>query len=117
MKSVRTASPLPDGSGLIHIGMPKTGTTALQAALQDARGQLESLGVHNVGRGRHEMRTALTAAGTLAPYWNDRWQRRWQDLAADFRSSTARCTIWSSETLTQANPERIQHIATSSART
>lgn len=111
MRSTRTATALPDGSGLIHIGMPKTGTTALQAALHAARPRLEELGVHNVGRGRHEMRTALTAAGTLAPYWQDGWQRRWQRLAADFRSSTARCTLWSSETLTQASPERIRHIA------
>lgn len=111
MRSADTASPLPDGSGLVHIGMPKTGTTALQAALHDARPRLEALGVHNVGRGRHEMKTALTAAGTLAPYWEDRWQGRWQELAQEFRTSTARCTIWSSETLTQANPQRIQHIA------
>jgi hypothetical protein len=111
MKSARTASPLPDGAGLIHIGMPKTGTTALQAALQDARRPLRDLGVVNVGRGRHEMKTALTAAGTLAPYWNDAWQDRWKELAESFRGSTARCTLWSSETLTQASPERIQHIA------
>jgi hypothetical protein len=111
MHVAEIASPLPDGSGLIHIGMPKTGTTALQAALHDARGPLEELGVRNVGHGRHEMKTALTAAGTLAPYWEDRWQDRWRDLARDFRTSTARCTIWSSETLTQASPERIRHIA------
>lgn len=101
----------PDGSGVIHIGMPKTGTTALQASLHAARRQLESLGVHNVGRGRHEMKTALTAAGTLPPYWGDRWQRRWNVLAKDFRTSTARCTLWSSESLSQATPDRIQHIA------
>lgn len=111
MRPLGTASPLPDGSGMIHIGMPKTGTTALQAALHEARPRLQELGVRNVGRGRHEMKTALTAAGTLAPYWEDRWQDRWQELAERFRTSTARCTIWSSETLTQASPERIQHIA------
>ncbi len=111
MCSADSASPLPDGSGMIHIGMPKTGTTALQAALHQARPRLRELGVRNVGRGRHEMKTALTAAGTLAPYWEDRWQDRWQELADSFRTSTARCTIWSSETLTQAGPERIQHIA------
>lgn len=111
MRSAETATALPDGSGLIHIGMPKTGTTALQAALHAARPRLTELGVRNVGRGRHEMRTALTAAGTLAPYWNDGWQGRWTELAEDFRSSTARCTLWSSETLTQASPERIRHIS------
>lgn len=111
MRSADTAAPLPDGSGLIHIGMPKTGTTVLQAALHEARPRLTELGVHNVSRGRHDIKTALTAAGTLAPYWEDRWQGRWQQLAESFRTSTARCTVWSSETLTQASPERIQHIA------
>lgn len=111
MRSGGTAAPLSDGSRMIHIGMPKTGTTALQAALHQARPRLSELGVRNVGRGRHEMKTALTAAGTLAPYWENRWEGRWRQLARTFRASTARCTIWSSEALTQATPERIQHIA------
>ncbi len=111
MRSVDTVTALPDGSGLLHIGMPKTGTTALQASLHAARPRLKELGVRNVSRGRHDLKTALTAAGTLPAYWNDGWQGWWQQLAQRYRTSTARCTIWSSEALTQAQPERIRHIA------
>lgn len=102
---------LPDGASLLHIGMPKTGTTSLQAALDESRAALEELGVHNVTRNRHEMKVALTAAGTLPGYWGDDWQERWRELAEDFRTSSERCTLWSSETLTQAKPDRIRHIA------
>ncbi|WP_244931207.1 hypothetical protein [Nocardioides sp. W7] len=111
MRSASTGTALPDGSKLVHIGMPKTGTTALQAALDAGRPQLREAGVRLVGKGRHEMKTALAAAGTLPPYWVDRREKRWEQLAENFRTSQARCTIWSSETLSQAAPDRIRHIA------
>jgi len=112
MRTVRTAAPLPDGSRLIHVGMPKTGTTALQAALFEAKARLLELGVRNVARRQHEMNIAAAAAGTLAPYRpSENWERRWRRLSEEFRTSPERCTVWSSETLTQAGPERIQHIA------
>jgi len=116
MRATDRATALPDGASLIHIGMPKTGTTSLQAALNAGRTDLERLGVHNVGRKRHEMKVALTAAGTLPLYWGDHWQERWRDLAKDFRTSSARCTLWSSETLSQANPDRIRYLADQLAR-
>jgi hypothetical protein len=106
-----TPTALPDGSRIVHIGMPKTGTTALQAALHEARPRLADHGVRMMGRGRHEMRTALAAAGTLPPFWPDRREERWQQLAEAFRTSEARATLWSSETLSQARPERIELLA------
>jgi hypothetical protein len=112
MESFPTAPPLPDGSRFIHVGMPKTGTSALQAALSRARPRLTELGVHNVGRRRHEMLTASAASGTLPPYRSsEEADERWRQLADEFRGSTARVTFWSSETLTQAGPDRIRHIA------
>lgn len=111
MQATDHAAALPDRASLIHIGMPKTGTTALQAALHHHRAALEDFGVRNVTRKRHEMKVALTAAGTLPGYWGDHWHERWRELAEDFRTSPARCTLWSSETLTQANVERIRYIA------
>lgn len=111
MHSPSPPAALPDGSRILHIGMPKTGTTALQAALHEARPRLAARGVRMMGRGRHEMRTALAAAGTLPPFWPDRREERWQQLAESFRTSQARCTLWSSETLSQARPERIELLA------
>ncbi|WP_038676633.1 hypothetical protein [Pimelobacter simplex] len=59
------------------------------------------------------MKTALTAAGTLPAFWpdRDRHAARWDELAADFAGSEARCTFWSSESLSQAGPARIQYLA------
>ncbi|MBS4752045.1 hypothetical protein KG112_04390 [Nocardioides sp. zg-ZUI104] len=106
---------LPQGARLLHIGMPKTGTTALQGAADAARDRLEELGVHNVSTNAHELEVAMVAAGTLPGYYPDwrreRWERRWDELAEQFRTSSARCTFWSSEALSQAGPDRIAHLA------
>lgn len=102
--------PLPDGSRLVHIGLPKTGTTALQAALWSARDQLEELGAHNVSRERHERLVGLTAAGAVPSYWRPN-DARWRELATEFREYDARVTFWSSESLSIAAPERLGHLA------
>ncbi|WP_408897869.1 hypothetical protein ACJ5H2_01895 [Nocardioides sp. R1-1] len=113
MRSVDLPEALPDGSRFLHIGLPKTGTTALQGALDRARPRLEELGVHNVGKGRHEMRVAQLATGALEDYWSgqERWRARWEELARDFRTSDARCTFWSSESLCVAQAPRLPYLA------
>jgi len=111
MRSVDLPDALPDGSRFIHIGLPKTGTTALQGALDRARPRLEGLGAHNVGRGRHEMRVGQVAADGLAEFWQGRWEERWHELAREFRTSTARCTFWSSESLSHAKGDRVRYLA------
>ncbi len=101
------APALPDGARLLHIGLPKTGTTALQHSLWAARVPLEAHGAHNVSRRAHERKVAITAAGDVRSYWPAE-NARWQELAAEFRASTARMTFWSSESLSLAVPERIR---------
>jgi len=103
--------PLPDGGRFLHIGLPKTGTTALQGALADAREQLEALGVHNVSRDRHEMRVGQVAAGGLPAFWGTEWDDRWTELASEYRDSPARCTFWSSESLSHATGQRVPYLA------
>ncbi|GAA3517146.1 hypothetical protein [Nocardioides daeguensis] len=98
---------LPDGAKLLHIGMPKTGTTALQHSLWAARAALEEHGAHNVSRRAHERKVAITAAGDVRSYWAAEHER-WQELAHEFRTSTARRTFWSSESLSLAQPDRIR---------
>ncbi|WP_408897872.1 hypothetical protein ACJ5H2_01910 [Nocardioides sp. R1-1] len=104
-----TATALPDGAKVLHIGMPKTGTTAVQHALWRAREQLAAHGVHNVSRGPHERDVALTAVGSAREHHQPR-PERWAALAADFRTSTARRTVWSSEALSLASAERVAHL-------
>lgn len=100
---------LPDGSKLLHIGMPKTGTTGLQHALWNARDELEALGVHNVAHDTHEREVGLTAAGSTREAYRKR-PARWRQLATEFRTSTSRRTVWSSEALSLAGPERIEQL-------
>jgi hypothetical protein len=52
--------PLPDNSVLLHIGVHKTGTTAIQAALADARGELRQAGVYYPGKRPAQHRAALS---------------------------------------------------------
>lgn len=46
-----SVAPFPPGSRLVHVGPPKTGTTAVQSALNAVRDDLARLGVHYAGPG------------------------------------------------------------------
>ena len=62
------ATPLPIGSRILHIGPPKTGTTALQAAFHLNRPAIESQGVHYASNGRHAMTAVLAAIDQPSPW-------------------------------------------------
>lgn len=65
------ADPLPQDAVLLHIGVHKTGTTAIQAALADAREELAEQGVRYPGRLQAQHRAALAVLGR--PWgWNNR---------------------------------------------
>ena len=60
-----------NGTVLLHIGVHKTGTTAIQAALADARGDLLTHGVRYPGKLQAQHRAALALLGR--PWgWNSR---------------------------------------------
>jgi len=62
---------LPEDAVLLHIGVHKTGTTALQAALADAREELAAAGVRYPGKLQAQHRAALAVLGR--PWgWNNR---------------------------------------------
>lgn len=64
-------SPIPANGVLLHIGVHKTGTTAIQAALADAREQLTAHGVRYPGKLQAQHRAALAVLGR--PWgWNTR---------------------------------------------
>ena len=50
---------LPSNGVLLHVGVHKTGTTAIQAALADARPELKDLGVAYPGKRKAQHRSAL----------------------------------------------------------
>ena len=80
---------LPEGTRLLHIGPPWTGTASLQAALFEARPALLEQGVRHIGRTRNPAGAvrAVTggpgsASGAAPPSL-----RRWTDLVGEFRGA------------------------------
>jgi len=71
MPMLPEATPVPDNGVLLHIGVHKTGTTAIQAALADARPDLKAAGVTYPGKLQAQHRAAL--AVLQRPWgWNTR---------------------------------------------
>lgn len=70
---------LPPGARLLHIGPPKTGTTAIQQAFHAARAKLPEYGVRYAGRGSRPRDAvhALLSDGRRAPL------KAWNALAAE----------------------------------
>jgi len=64
-------NPIEPGDVLLHVGLHKTGTTALQVALADARTDLAAHGVRYPGTGTFHHRAIL--AGADRKYG---WQQR-----------------------------------------
>lgn len=104
--------PFPDGSRILHIGLPKTGTNALQAGLDLGREPLAQRGVFNASPVQHSFVAAKHGAGVLESCRNqEAARRRWNRIARRFRESDSRLTVLSSEVFSQARPEGIAALA------
>jgi hypothetical protein len=101
---------------LLHIGAPKTGTTAVQASLEDLKthtpGGLETYGLSVPGTPVDQARAALAVLG-LGVGWqagqrpvNDRF---WPRLVAGVEAAEGRCFV-SSEYLCEASEEVARRI-------
>jgi hypothetical protein len=113
------AAPLPADTIALHIGVHKTGTTALQAALADARPELKAHGVLYPGRRKahHGAATAILAresswAGQVQPPPDPRVFER---VARTARRHRGRVVI-SSEGFCEADDQVAEHIVTALGR-
>ena len=104
------AEPFPDGTRLVHIGLPKTGTSTIQTALHQEREALARHGVEYAGRRKHSYAAAAAALGKTNPWTPGNVQREWSRLARQVRTSDARCVVLSSETLSGARPQQVRRI-------
>ena len=82
---------------LLHIGVHKTGTTAIQAAFADARPVLRPLGVTYPGRLQAQHRAALVALDRRWG-WNDRGgvafpQAEYDDIVREARDAQGRVVV------------------------
>ena len=103
--------PFPEGSRVLHVGPPKTGSTALQDALHQAREALVRQGVSYASRVRHEVVPARFVTGQLpdTPKWA--WAaQRWEELVDAMRADGPARTVYSSEYLADATEEQIVRV-------
>jgi hypothetical protein len=109
--AVTDIRPIPVGTRLVHIGLAKTGTTALQSSLHNCRAVLAEHGVEYAGTRRHS-RTAATAItyDKLPTGFPADAAKRWARLARSVRNSQADRVILSSEVLAGITPSRAQRL-------
>ena len=103
--------PLPEGVRLLHVGPPKTGSTALQDGLHQTRDSLAAQGTTYVSRVRHELIPARYITGQLpdGPKWA--WaEQRWNELVDAMRAEGPERKVYSSEYLADATEEQVVRI-------
>jgi hypothetical protein len=106
-----TALRLPDGTRLLHIGPPKTGTTSLQFAFHSTRPECLAQGVRYTGVTHQPVKAARAAIGMKDPILGEPPPMRyWKFLMWEVRRASERCVIISSEFLAYARSPAIRRI-------
>ena len=97
---------LPERSVLLHIGPSKTGTTAIQQALFEARPQMAELGVLHAGMAAQPMNAVLALRGVrpLVGHGPPRIEQ-WEWLVEQVAAASDRRVIITSEFFADANAE------------
>ncbi len=103
--------PLPEGARLLHVGPPKTGSTAVQDALHQARESLEAQGTTYVSRVRHEVVPARWVTRGVPRTRKWAWaEQRWRELVDALRADGPQRKVYSSEYLADADDEQVVEI-------
>ena len=107
-----TVTPFPEGTRLLHIGPPKTGTTSLQAAFWAARDEALAQGVRYAGTGRHSTRAVLAVTGrrTLDRQHAVPPISHWETLLREITGAEEARVVLSSEGFSYAQPDKIERV-------
>ncbi|MBW8752018.1 MAG: hypothetical protein JF565_11415 [Propionibacteriales bacterium] len=111
---------LPEGSVLLHIGPAKTGSTAIQHTMFQAREKLAEQGVHYVGTKPHEKEAGAVALGVRGPIGRRPARpEAWQRLVDEIAGATLPRLCLSNEDFGRADDEALLRIldATGAERT
>ena len=103
---------VPEGTTLLHIGPPKTATTAVQGAFWAARESAAAQGLYYPGRNRHSA-GAVLAALNVGGFFSSTGTPpldRWIELRGQVESSTAARLLISSEFWADATSEDIARL-------
>jgi hypothetical protein len=102
---------LPGGARLLHIGPPKTATTAVQSALWNARAALSAQGVHHAGRNRNAANAAHAVMQRPSQFTGSiPAMRDWNRLVHEIRQAREPRVVVSSETFSGAQPDVVRRI-------
>ncbi len=102
---------LPEGTRLVHIGPPKTGTTSLQSAFHAGRREVSAQGVHYAGPRRSPMSAARAVSGLINPATGRASPpKAWRDLVTEVRRASEPRTLISSEYLSRAGADAIRTV-------
>jgi hypothetical protein len=103
---------LPEGTRLVHVGPPKTGTTSLQGAFHAARPSLLAQGVRYAGRER-QSRFPIYAALERPAYRHLSGPppiERWHELVREIVEAPEPRVVLSSEILADGGPRLIRRV-------
>ena len=103
---------LPEGTRLLHIGPPKTGTTSLQAAFWAAKEEAIRQGVRYAGKSRHSSKAVLAVTGRRS-FAEDRAIppiSHWDAVLREIRGATEPRVVLSSEGFSYAKPAAIERV-------
>ena len=103
-------APIPAGGVLVHVGPFKTGTTAIQGALQDARERLPDHGVLYPGNARRIARPGWAVLGRKQRGRDPVPIEEWEELAAEVRAASDHRVCISTEDFGSASPEQAARI-------
>jgi hypothetical protein len=104
---------LPVGTRLLHIGPPKTGTTALQYAFHATRRECREQGVRYAGITHQPAKAARAAMGIKDPLLGTPPSKMfWRFLLWEVRRASEKRVIISSESFARAPAEAIERIVT-----
>ena len=111
LSSVALAQPLPEGSVLLHIGPPKTGTSALQGACHACRDEMRAQGVRYAGRTQQSGSAAYAVLGREHPTLGEAPSaHHWQRLVSEVRTAKEPRVFVSSEFFAGADDAQIARI-------
>jgi hypothetical protein len=106
------AAALAPGEVLVHVGLPKSGTTALQSALARGRSDLADLGVVYPGRTPHH-NVAARSAAPWARSGDGPPPREWARLVRQVQAASESRVVVSSELLVGFGVESAQRVIAS----
>lgn len=101
---------LPEGAVLLHVGPFKTGTTAIQGALQLAREELPEHGVVYPGKGRRAMRPGWAVLGRNPRGREPVRPEEWAEFCREVRAAGGRRVCVSTEDFGSASPAQARRI-------